>query len=173
MHHARDGQTILGFLVLDSVPARYGCTDGTNPLPVPGFTFDPEFVDNIDIPGRCTLTVRVRLEDRPLPNRTPGGGLGRWMFHCHIFFHHHQGMVSELSVVRPEVTITNGSGGLLCPVGTNVTVDGRCWRDNHRRDDNGSRPSARRRALWRCLHAFTQAVPRSGDRRRTISDSTA
>jgi FtsP/CotA-like multicopper oxidase with cupredoxin domain len=100
------------------------CTDGTNPLPVPGFTFDPEFVDNIDIPGRCTLTVRVRLEDRPFPNLTPGGGLGRWMFHCHIFFHHHQGMVSELAVVQPEVTITNvAPAGLVYPVGTNVTVD--------------------------------------------------
>jgi FtsP/CotA-like multicopper oxidase with cupredoxin domain len=69
--------------------------------PVPNHTFpDPEFIDNLDVPAGCTLRYRVRLDDRPLPDGSPGGGLGRWSFHCHIFFHHHQGMVSELIVVR-------------------------------------------------------------------------
>jgi hypothetical protein len=87
------------------------------------YTFPHEFMDNIDIPGECTLTLRVRLDDRPFPDGSPGGGLGRWMFHCHIFFHHHLGMVSELVVVQPQVTITNvAPAGLVYPVNTNVTV---------------------------------------------------
>lgn len=99
-------------------------SDKVTPLPVPGFTYEPEFIDNIDVPGQCTLTLRVRLDDRDLPNGSPGGGLGRWMFHCHIFFHHHQGMVSELTVVQPEVEISAVEpAGLLAPLGTPVTVD--------------------------------------------------
>ena len=30
---------------------------------------------------------------------TPGGGFGRWVFHCHIFFHAMFGMISEFDVV--------------------------------------------------------------------------
>ncbi|MBS0152428.1 MAG: multicopper oxidase family protein [Nitrospira sp.] len=68
-----------------------------------------EFVDELDIPSKHTLTFRVRLDDRPnfynakgkvLENATPtGGGLGRWLFHCHILFHATLGMISELDVV--------------------------------------------------------------------------
>ncbi len=68
-----------------------------------------EFVDEVDIPSRHTLTFRVRLDDRPnfynakgklLASPTPtGGGLGRWLFHCHILFHATLGMISELDVV--------------------------------------------------------------------------
>jgi len=90
--------------------------------PTPNFTFPHEFMDNIDVPGKCTLTLRVRLDDRPFPDGTPGAGVGRWMFHCHIFFHHHQGMVSELVVVRPVVTITNVAPAAVVPINTNVTV---------------------------------------------------
>jgi FtsP/CotA-like multicopper oxidase with cupredoxin domain len=91
--------------------------------PTPNYTFPHEFMDNIDIPGKCTLTLRVRLDDRAFPDGTPGAGIGRWMFHCHIFFHHHQGMVSELAVVRPEVTITTvDPAGLVYPIGTAVTI---------------------------------------------------
>jgi FtsP/CotA-like multicopper oxidase with cupredoxin domain len=59
-----------------------------------------EFLDTIDIPAHYTLTIRVRLDgDRPLlDGSTIGGSLGRWLFHCHIFFHHHHGMMSELVV---------------------------------------------------------------------------
>jgi FtsP/CotA-like multicopper oxidase with cupredoxin domain len=96
-------------------------TDPSDDTPI--YTFPHEFMDNIDVPGNCTLTLRVVLADRPFPNLAPGGGLGRWMFHCHIFFHHHQGMVSELNVVQPEVTITDvAPAGLVYAVGTNVTV---------------------------------------------------
>lgn len=68
-----------------------------------------EFVDEVDIPSKHTLTFRVRLDDRPnfyddkgkvLKVATPnGGGLGRWLFHCHILFHATLGMISELDVV--------------------------------------------------------------------------
>lgn len=75
----------------------------------------PEFRDNVDIPGGQTLTFRVRLDDRELADEaTPGGALGRWLFHCHIFFHAHQGMISELVAVdtdgseKPNVDV-NGS----------------------------------------------------------------
>jgi len=62
-----------------------------------------EFRDNIDIPAGFTLTFRIRIDPRPQPDGvTPGGELGRWLFHCHIFFHATLGMLSELVVVRPN-----------------------------------------------------------------------
>jgi FtsP/CotA-like multicopper oxidase with cupredoxin domain len=62
-----------------------------------------EFRDNIDIPAGYTLTFRVRLDDRPqMDGVTPGGGLGRWVFHCHIFFHASFGMISEFDVVDAD-----------------------------------------------------------------------
>lgn len=90
-----------------------------HPFHLHGFSFQPisltrpafptfnwtweEFRDNIDIPGNYTLTFRVRLDDRELVDGvTMGGALGRWLFHCHIFFHHHQGMISELVVAGPD-----------------------------------------------------------------------
>ena len=64
---------------------------------------EPEFMDNIDVPPGCTLTYRIHLEDHPLVDGlTPGGGLGRWMIHCHIFFHHALGMVTEIVVVQDD-----------------------------------------------------------------------
>ena len=70
----------------------------------PSYTFPyHEFKDNVDVPGGYTLKFRVRLDDRPLMDGvTPGGGLGRWVFHCHIFFHASFGMISELDVVAPD-----------------------------------------------------------------------
>ena len=62
-----------------------------------------EFRDNIDIPPGYTLTFRIKLEDRPLADGvTMGGGYGRWLFHCHIFFHATNGMLGELVVVKPN-----------------------------------------------------------------------
>lgn len=64
----------------------------------------PEFRDNVDIPSGYTLKFAVRLDDRALADEiTPGGALGRWLFHCHIFFHAHQGMISELVVTDAGV----------------------------------------------------------------------
>jgi FtsP/CotA-like multicopper oxidase with cupredoxin domain len=74
-----------------------------------------EFRDNIDVPPGYTLTFRIKLTDRPLADGTTmGGGLGRWMFHCHIFFHATNGMISELDVV-------NADGNEKPDVNANVT----------------------------------------------------
>ena len=62
-----------------------------------------EFRDNVDIPAGFTLTFRVRIDPRPQADGvTPGGELGRWLFHCHIFFHATLGMLSELVVTAPN-----------------------------------------------------------------------
>jgi FtsP/CotA-like multicopper oxidase with cupredoxin domain len=101
------------------------------PGAVTSFTFpEPEFLDNLDVPNGCTLTLRVRLDDRPLVDGvTPGGGLGRWVFHCHIFFHHNRGMTSELVVVandtgneRPYVDADDPS--VTADEGQTVTMNG-------------------------------------------------
>jgi FtsP/CotA-like multicopper oxidase with cupredoxin domain len=61
-----------------------------------------EFVDTVDIPPGHSLVYRVRLDDRPSADFvSPGGAVGRWAFHCHIFFHAGLGMISELVVVEP------------------------------------------------------------------------
>ena len=67
----------------------------------PDFTFPyNEFMDEIDVPPGYILRFRVRLDDRKLMDGvTDGGGLGRWVMHCHIFFHAVNGMISELDVV--------------------------------------------------------------------------
>jgi len=83
----------------------------------PNFTYPfPEFRDNVDIPPGYTLHFRVKLDPRPMPDGvTPGGALGRWLFHCHIFFHAEDGMLSELVVVpangneKPDI---NSAGSL-------------------------------------------------------------
>jgi FtsP/CotA-like multicopper oxidase with cupredoxin domain len=70
----------------------------------PNYTFGyAEYRDNIDVPRGYTLTYRVRLDDRPMPDGvTPGGAIGRWVFHCHIFFHAVFGMISEFDVVAAD-----------------------------------------------------------------------
>jgi FtsP/CotA-like multicopper oxidase with cupredoxin domain len=70
----------------------------------PSYTFDyAEYRDNIDVPAGYTLRYRVRLDDRPLMDGvTMGGGTGRWVFHCHIFFHAVFGMISEFDVVGSD-----------------------------------------------------------------------
>jgi FtsP/CotA-like multicopper oxidase with cupredoxin domain len=82
-------------------------TDGApdaSPGTGPSYTFPyHEFRDTVDVPGGYTLTFRVRLDDRPkMDGTTMGGGLGRWVFHCHIFFHASFGMISEFDVVAPS-----------------------------------------------------------------------
>ncbi len=105
-------------------PLKYTNCKNFADVAQPDYVHPPEFMDNIDLPGKCTLTFKVRLDDRMFPDGTPGAGAGRWMLHCHIFFHHHQGMVSELTVITPDVAITSvAPPGLVYPVGTNVTVN--------------------------------------------------
>ncbi|MCX2743713.1 multicopper oxidase domain-containing protein [Mangrovivirga sp. M17] len=74
------------------------------------FTYDyNEFRDTLDVPSEHSLIFRVKIEDdRPFADDSTthrGGSLGRWLFHCHIFFHAHRGMISEL-----VVTDKDGSG---------------------------------------------------------------
>jgi FtsP/CotA-like multicopper oxidase with cupredoxin domain len=112
-------------------PAGPGTTGGI-PAPWPY----REFRDNFDIPGHYTFTFRVHLEDRELVDGvTMGGAFGRWLFHCHIFFHHHQGMISELVVTsadakeKPNVDVGGSwayvpSGGTATRTGTYSSPDG-------------------------------------------------
>ncbi|MEO6235644.1 MAG: multicopper oxidase domain-containing protein [Vicinamibacterales bacterium] len=95
-----------------------------------------EFRDTIDVPAGYTLTFRVRLDDRPqLDGATMGGGVGRWVFHCHIFFHASFGMISEFDVVAPSgnerpyvnadgVSVEGNSGDSLVMHGTYKDPDG-------------------------------------------------
>jgi FtsP/CotA-like multicopper oxidase with cupredoxin domain len=81
-------------------PIRFELTAGGGPDYV--FPYN-EFVDAVDVPPGYTLHYRVLVEDRPLQDgATPGGGYGRWMFHCHIFPHQSGGLMSEFIVVRPD-----------------------------------------------------------------------
>jgi FtsP/CotA-like multicopper oxidase with cupredoxin domain len=67
-----------------------------------------EFRDTIDVPRDRTLKFRVRTDPRALADEiTPGGALGRWLFHCHIFFHHTRGMVGEFVVATADVVATD------------------------------------------------------------------
>ncbi|MEP7231626.1 MAG: multicopper oxidase domain-containing protein [Ginsengibacter sp.] len=62
-----------------------------------------EYRDNFDIPAGHTVTFKVHISPRPLADGiTPGGAFGRWLFHCHIFFHAHHGMISELVITDPS-----------------------------------------------------------------------
>jgi len=62
------------------------------------YAFPVEFRDIVDVPAFSTLTFRVSLADRPTTKKSVGGGLGRWLFHCHILPHATFGMMSELHV---------------------------------------------------------------------------
>jgi FtsP/CotA-like multicopper oxidase with cupredoxin domain len=96
----------------------------------PTFTWGyREFRDSINVPANYTLTFRVRLDDRMLVDGvTLGGWLGRWLFHCHIFFHHHRGMIGELVVTdangkeRPYVDV--GGSWAYAPSGGTTTREG-------------------------------------------------
>jgi FtsP/CotA-like multicopper oxidase with cupredoxin domain len=116
----------FSFQPISLVP-RPGAPMGT---PTDTFTWPyREFRDNIDLPRNYQLTFRVRLDDRELLDGvTMGGALGRWLFHCHIFFHHHQGMISELVVTaadgseKPNVDV--GGSWAYAPVGGTATRAG-------------------------------------------------
>jgi FtsP/CotA-like multicopper oxidase with cupredoxin domain len=92
-------------------------TGAHHPFHLHGFSFQPillaprtgisgssypflyrEFLDILDVPADYTLTFRVSLDDRPTKSKLTGGGLGRWLFHCHILPHATFGMMSELHV---------------------------------------------------------------------------
>ncbi len=88
-----------------------------------------ELRDTIDIPPNRSLTFRVRLDPRPLADGvTAGGALGRWLIHCHIFFHHEHGMISELVVTssdgREKPTVKIGGSWAYAVVGDAIVRDG-------------------------------------------------
>lgn len=56
-----------------------------------------EYADTTHIPPHTSLFLHVGLDD---PNGD-GGGLGRWMVHCHLVQHAEAGMMSELVVTGP------------------------------------------------------------------------
>ncbi|MHC9511967.1 multicopper oxidase domain-containing protein [Kangiella sp. M94] len=114
--YAKEGD-LLELTVTNSTGAHH-------PFHLHGFSFQPksitgpggtftweyqEFRDTVDIPNGHTLTFKVLIEDeRPFADDSVthrGGSLGRWLFHCHIFFHAHRGMISEL-----VITDKDGSG---------------------------------------------------------------
>lgn len=97
-------------------------TNAHHPFHLHGFSFHPvtletntatllytwpanatEFRDNFDVPAGHTVTFKVHISDRELADGlTSGGAYGRWLFHCHIFFHAHHGMISELVITDPN-----------------------------------------------------------------------
>ena len=96
-------------------------TDAHHPFHLHGFSFQPtsitgpggaldwlyqEFRDTLDVPNGHTLAFKVQIEDaRRFADDSLfniGGSLGRWLFHCHIFFHAHRGMISELVITDPD-----------------------------------------------------------------------
>lgn len=89
----------------------------------------PEFRDNMDLPPHYRLIFRVRLDPRALADGvTPGGALGRWIFHCHILFHHADGMLSELVVTAPDgdeqPRVKVDDGETLVDAGGTATLSG-------------------------------------------------
>jgi FtsP/CotA-like multicopper oxidase with cupredoxin domain len=134
------GFSIQPISLVDTIPgAPAAGSPDASPGTGPSYTFGySEFKDNIDVPGGYTLTFRLRLEDRPLVDGTTmGGGMGRWVFHCHIFFHAVFGMISEFVTSaadgkeRPYVNVNFGeqyqeanAGDMLSVSGTIVDTDG-------------------------------------------------
>jgi FtsP/CotA-like multicopper oxidase with cupredoxin domain len=90
---------------------------------------DPEYRDLIDVPPHYRVVFKVKLPERPLADGvTPGGALGRWLFHCHILFHASNGMLSELVVTdptgdeRPDVNVDEAEP--IVNPGDTATVSG-------------------------------------------------
>jgi FtsP/CotA-like multicopper oxidase with cupredoxin domain len=117
---------------LVSIQPRAGAPPGTTGT----FTWPyREFRDTIDLPRQHTLTFRVRTDPRELSDEaTPGGALGRWLFHCHIFFHHEQGMVSEFVVTtadgREKPNVFVGGSWAYSSIPGTATRRGRFYQTN-------------------------------------------
>ena len=92
-----------------------------------------EFRDNVDVPAGYTLTFRMRVDPRPLADGTTSGGeLGRWLLHCHIFFHAVNGMIGELVVAGAdgnEKPTVNVGGTWAYVAQPNVAMRHGTWHD--------------------------------------------
>jgi FtsP/CotA-like multicopper oxidase with cupredoxin domain len=100
-------------------------TDMYHPLHLHGFSFQPthyvyknteegymdvwninannEFIDTVNIPPQTSVFYSFEVEDRPefaapVGSVIGGGAAGDWVFHCHIFQHGENGMMSFLRV---------------------------------------------------------------------------
>ncbi|MGB0507445.1 MAG: multicopper oxidase family protein [Pikeienuella sp.] len=81
------------------------------------FTWDfVEYVDVMNVPSGHTLTYRMKIEDRNYvteldedgANDTDTGGVvGRWLAHCHITKHAHNGMMMNFIAVNDCNTFTH------------------------------------------------------------------
>ncbi len=85
----------------------------------------PEYRDTVDVPGNYTLRLHVTTDERKLADGvTDGGVMGRWLFHCHIFYHAHRGMLSEFVITtanggeKPNVDV--GGSWTYAPSGGNA-----------------------------------------------------
>ena len=62
-----------------------------------------EYVDTINIPPHTSAFYLFHIDSRPgyaapVGTTTGNGALGNWVFHCHIFQHGENGMMSFLRV---------------------------------------------------------------------------
>ena len=152
--YAAQGDLPLGNILELTVENKTGAH---HPFHLHGFSFQPillektasptftwpyqEFRDNVDIPSGYKLTFRVRITgDRKLADGiTLGGELGRWLFHCHIFFHAHGGMISEFVVTAPDgnekPNVDVGGSWAYAPSGSRATRKGTFY---HRDEENVS-----------------------------------
>lgn len=99
----------------------------------PTYNFPNEFKDTQNIPSQGTLTFRIDTADRSLADGVSMGGVyGRWLFHCHIFFHAHTGMISELVVTNDDGTerpyVDVGGSWEYVPSGGMATRGGRFFQ---------------------------------------------
>lgn len=82
--------------------ANPACTGEDERTPTRWRVYDyVEHLDTYDIPACTQIVLRVQYDDRPKSDNAPGGALGRWVWHCHIFEHAADGMMSEVDVLPP------------------------------------------------------------------------
>ena len=100
-----------------------------------------QFVDTYEVLPNQALVFRIKLTDRPIfadtatggpvttgVSAATGGGIGRWLMHCHIFMHGAVGMISEL-VVQPNnvtrlVSSSAGTNSVIHTDGSGVSWTG-------------------------------------------------
>ena len=97
-----------------------------------------QFVDTYDVYPDQALVFRIKLTDRPVfadtatggpvtlgTGAATGGGVGRWLMHCHIFLHGTIGMISELNVIPNAATrlvsSSAGTNSVILAAGSGVS----------------------------------------------------
>ena len=105
------------------------------------YTFNyNEFLDTIEVYPGTAIIFRIKLQDRPNfadsatggpvtlgVDSSTGGGVGRWLMHCHIFLHATIGMIGELVVVSNTLDRLEGpSAGTDSAIVAN-SLSGAAW----------------------------------------------